>query len=97
MVVKAAIVHIFKAKRHMCHVSKNHFPIVQYEFALSFVAKPNKTHNVLVLETCKVPELLLKLLIVKSRHGTKQLHRDRFTIFMHTLLNIQHGVIINMA
>jgi hypothetical protein len=37
------------------------------------------------------------LLIVKSRHGTKQLHRDRFTIFMHTLLNIQHGVIINMA
>lgn len=80
--------HIFEAKGHIFAISKNHFSIMRYELALSFMAKANKTHNILVLESCNVLKLLLKTFIIKSSHGVKQLDSHRFAIFMHSLLDV---------
>jgi hypothetical protein len=89
--------HVLETKRHMYFISKDQFFFVPYALFLSVMAEANQTHNILVLETCKVKKLHLKLLMVKVRLGMKQLNGNRLTSFVYTLFNIAHAPFSNLV
>jgi hypothetical protein len=93
MLVKASIMHILEAQCPPSFFSKNESSVIFNTGFLSFMAIANKSHNIPVLEACKVPELIDKFLLVSSWHVIKQLDSNLLPILMHSLFGISHCLI----